>query len=122
MVRPFSDCARVHALFHHTDHTHTTVASYYDDDTYVYSLSQINFLIFCSVWTAFIVVPYLTLAPRFYPAASHKFAVLAAEAVTMIFWFAGFIAGAVFVTGLAFCDASPCSSARAGVVFAAFEW
>lgn len=121
MVQPF----QLHSplgLVCHADHIHATVASYYDNDTFVYSPSQINFLIFCGVWTAFLVVPYLTLAPRFYPAAVHKFAVLAVEAITMIFWFAGFIAGAVFVTDFAFCNGRPCSSARASVVFAAFQW
>ena len=86
------------------------------------SPSQFNFLIFCGVWTALLAVPYLTLAPRLYAPSAHKLAILAVEAITMIFWFAGFIAGAVYLDDLVFCDGSFCSSAKAGVVFAAFEW
>lgn len=67
-------------------------------------------------------VPYLALSPRFFPSAAHKFGILCAEAVTMIFWFAGFLAGAVFLSRLLFCTGSVCGAARAAVVFGAFEW
>jgi hypothetical protein len=67
-------------------------------------------------------VPYLALSPRFLPTAAHKFAILAAEAATMVFWFAAFLATAVFLSGLDFCRGIVCGAARGAVVFGAFEW
>lgn len=98
-----------------------TVASWFNT-TPVNSPSQDNFLIFVSVWTAFLAVPYLALSPRLYPRAAHKFAILAVEAVTMLFWFAAFIAAAVFVSRLRLCKGSACGALKAAVVFGAFEW
>jgi hypothetical protein len=53
---------------------------------------------------------------------AHKFAVLGIEALTMLFWFAGFIAMAVYVGRISFCTGKVCNALRAVVVFAAFEW
>ena len=92
-----------------------------------WSPSQINFLIFTSVWTLLALI-YLIIAPARYPTAAHKFGILAAEVLTMLFWFAGFIALAVLLTDVG-CSAGgaghwwgPCRAAIAGDVFAAFEW
>ena len=90
--------------------------------TLVASPAQVNFLIFVGVWTGLIVVPYLTLAPRYAPRATHKFGILAAEVITMFFWFAGFIAVAVFLGSLVFCRGTVCNAARASAVFGAMEW
>ncbi|KAI5367920.1 Putative Marvel domain-containing protein [Septoria linicola] len=86
------------------------------------SPSQVNFLIFCAVW-ALLALIYLILVPWKFATSvlHHKFAILGVEAVTMLFWFAGFIALAVFMTGRG-CIGSVCQSARAAVVFAAFSW
>jgi hypothetical protein len=54
--------------------------------------------------------------------AAHKFGILAAEAATMVFWFAAFLAAAVFLSGLDFCRGVVCGAARGAVVFGAFEW
>ncbi|KAI9871293.1 MAG: hypothetical protein M1830_008989 [Pleopsidium flavum] len=78
------------------------VAHWYRDDTVYASPSQVNFLIFTSLWTL-LALAYLTLTPWLAPRASHKFAILAVEALTMLFWFAGFIALAVFVSRLLVC-------------------
>lgn len=40
----------------------------------------------------------------------------------MLFYFAGFIALATFLSKLLFCRGSVCSAARADAVFAAFSW
>ncbi|KAL9111581.1 MAG: hypothetical protein Q9227_004069 [Pyrenula ochraceoflavens] len=88
----------------------------------VASPSQVNFLLFCGIWTAVIAVPYLTLSPRYYPSAAHKFGILAAEVLTMIFWFSGFIALAVFITNLLFCRGNVCRAAQAATAFGAFSW
>ncbi|KAK0112599.1 hypothetical protein ONS95_014342 [Cadophora gregata] len=90
------------------------------------SPSEINFLIFASVWTL-LALAYLILAPMKFPQFAHKFAILGVEAVTMIFWFAGFIALADLL-GDARCSGrggrgnGVCRSSIAGCVFAAFEW
>ncbi|PMD64608.1 uncharacterized protein K444DRAFT_520626 [Hyaloscypha bicolor E] len=92
-----------------------------------WSPSQINFLIFTAVWTLLALI-YLIIAPARYPTAAHKFGILVAEVLTMLFWFAGFIALAVLLTDVG-CNGrrgqeewGPCRAAIAGDVFAAFEW
>ncbi|KAI1920047.1 hypothetical protein LOZ64_002019 [Ophidiomyces ophidiicola] len=87
-----------------------------------WSLSTSNFMLFNGVWTAFIVVPYMVLAPMFFPVAAHIFAIIAVDAVTMIFWFAGFIALGADLPGPKFCRSSPCHCLQAATVFGAFEW
>lgn len=86
------------------------------------SPGQVNFIIFDSVWTL-LALAYLVVVPwRFSDTkAHHKFVILGVEALTMLFWFAGFVALAVFLTGRR-CDGSVCSAAEASTVFAAFEW
>lgn len=98
------------------------VASWWNEYSPSSSPDRVNFLIFNGIWTAIIVVPFLTLAPRFFPRAAHPYAILALEAVTMIFWFAGFIAHAVFVSAFVACRGNMCRCAQAATVFAAFEW
>ncbi len=56
--------------------------------------SQDSFMVFVSVWTLLILI-YLALAPRFFSAFAHPMAMLGLDALTMLFWFAGFIALAV---------------------------
>lgn len=85
------------------------------------SPTEANFLLFVSVWTI-LAVAYLIVAPARFPTAAHKFGILAAEAITMIFWFAGFIAFAVLLTDWGCRRGSPCRTSQAAVVFAAFEW
>jgi hypothetical protein len=98
------------------------VANWYNTSTLTASPSQINFLVFCGLWTFVFVVPYLVLAPRYFARAAHKYGILAAEAVTMIFWFAGFIALGVFISNLLFCRGNVCRAAQASVVFGALNW
>ncbi|KAF2840285.1 hypothetical protein M501DRAFT_1002605 [Patellaria atrata CBS 101060] len=97
------------------------VANWWNQFWWTSSPSEINFLIFCSIWTLLALV-YLIIAPWKFPVAAHKFAILGVEVVTMIFWFAGFIALAAFLGNGRECRGSVCNSARAGVAFAAFEW
>jgi Membrane-associating domain len=98
------------------------VASWYNNNTLYSSPDRVDFLIFVGIWTALLVIPFLTLTPRYFPKIAHPFAILAIEAVTMIFWFAGFIAHAVFLTSLLHCNGNVCRSAQAATVFGAFEW
>ncbi|KAI9699311.1 MAG: hypothetical protein M1836_002921 [Candelina mexicana] len=101
------------------------VASVFHDAFYYHydSPSQNNFLIFTSIWT-FLALAYLLLAPMVMPSLAHKFAVLGVEVLTMLFWFAGFIALAVYISDTIFdyCTGGFCSGLKAACVFAAFEW
>ncbi|CZS89345.1 uncharacterized protein RAG0_00749 [Rhynchosporium agropyri] len=97
------------------------VAHWYNNDTLTASPSQVNFLIFVSLWS-FISIAYLEVAPRFMPKASHPILVLGFNVLNMLFYFAGFIALAVFLGRLLFCRGSVCSAARADASFAAFSW
>lgn len=80
------------------------------------------FLTFTGVWTLLISIPYTTFAPPYFPAYINRYASLAFELVTTIFWFAGFIAGAVWLGTIDVCAGLICNNARAGVVFAALVW
>ena len=52
-------------------------------------------MVFVAVWTILILL-YLSLAPRLMASVAHPIPMLALDALTMLFWFAGFIALAVF--------------------------
>ena len=77
---------------------------------------------------------FLLLAPKFFPKAAHNLVILALEFITMLFWFAGFIALAVDVgdfacdvlediSGVEFDDCQTAdASAKAATAFAAFTW
>ncbi|KAL4959882.1 MARVEL domain-containing protein [Aspergillus stella-maris] len=88
-----------------------------------WSWDTVNFMLFNGVWTLFIVVPYFILAPMFVPALAHRWALPAVDGVTMIFWFAGFIALAVDVSDSHLCSHwSVCQGLQAATAFGAFEW
>jgi len=55
-------------------------------------------------------------------ALGHKFVVLAVEALTALFWFAGWVATATLLGRSAECYGGYCSAAKAATVFAALEW
>merc|ERR1712023_621488 len=52
---------------------------------------SVAFMLFASIWTL-LAVAYLVLAPARFPAAAHKYAIAGVEFVTMVFWFAAFVA------------------------------
>ncbi len=106
--------------------------------SYANTPSQDSFLVFVAIWTCLVVL-YLGLAPKFLPSLAIPFAMLALDALTMLFWFAGFIALAVFDRDLHYnyygyfggvlykgegCDVigNLCGVITAAVVFGAFEW
>lgn len=106
---------------------HYSVVSYV-----FYSPSQVNFMLFNAVWTIVVLI-YLGLAPRFFSRYAHVHAITALDALTMLFWFAGFIALAVFYHDFvevanyeysAGCAVTGdyCGVTEAAVVFGAFEW
>ena len=59
-----------------------------------WSPHSLNFMLFTSVWTL-LAVAFLVLVPTRFPRAAHKFVIGGLEALTMIFWFAAFVAVAV---------------------------
>lgn len=65
---------------------------------------------------------YLFLAPAYFPALANRIAILAVEAVTMVFWFAGFIALGAWLPSPSFCKGDLCNSLQAATVFGSFEW
>jgi hypothetical protein len=83
---------------------------------------SVNFMLFTSIWTL-LVVAYLVITPTHFPALAHKFAVLGLEAVTMIFWFAAWIAVAAR-WGKLRCGSQggECGAGTAAIVFSAIEW
>lgn len=87
---------------------------------YTGSASEINFLVFSSVWTLLALI-YLSLTSWKLERFAHPWIICGVESLTMLFWFAGFIAAAVFLSHLNLCQGSACSSAKAATVFAAFE-
>lgn len=98
------------------------VAHWWSDYWHTSSPSEFRFLIFCSVWS-FLALIYLIVVPWRFSETKlhHAFVILGVEMVTMIFWFAGFIAVAVFIHDRG-CFGTVCSAAKAAAVFGAFEW
>jgi hypothetical protein len=86
------------------------------------SPTEINFLLFCSVFSL-VTTTYLGLAAmnKLPAIANNRYALLAADAMTMTFWFAGFIALAVFLSSRV-CFGNVCNVAKAAVAFGAFNW
>lgn len=84
------------------------------------SPSEINFLIFASVFSMLSLI-YLLVAPMKFPRAAPQYALLAVEGIAMTFWFAGFVALAVFLSSR-ICFGNVCNVAKAAVVFSAVDW
>ncbi|KAF3070549.1 hypothetical protein GL218_00117 [Daldinia childiae] len=97
------------------------VAHWYNVDTLTSSPSQINILLFASLYTI-VSVLYLELAPRFVPKISHPLAAFGLATSNALFHFAGFIALSVFMSKLLFCRGSVCGSAQASIAFGAMEF
>ncbi|KAI1343984.1 membrane-associating domain-containing protein [Xylariaceae sp. FL0016] len=97
------------------------VANWYNVDTLTSPPSQINWLLFVSLFTI-ISVGYLEAVPRFAPKFSHPWAAIGLELGNALFYFAGFIALSVFISKLLFCRGSVCGAAQADVAFGAFEF
>ncbi|KAJ5319380.1 uncharacterized protein N7506_012084 [Penicillium brevicompactum] len=95
------------------------VSTYWD--SWAWS-DTVNFVLFLGCWTAFVAVPYLALSPIFFPRLAHHLVIPAVEVITMIFWFAGFIAIGAQLPPPRYCHTSACSSLQAATIFGAFEW
>ncbi|RMZ70758.1 MARVEL-like domain [Pyrenophora seminiperda CCB06] len=93
-------------------------------DAYVgWTPASVAFMLFTSIWTL-LAVAYLILAPMRFPAAAHKFAIAAVEFVTMVFWFAAFVAVAARWSGYWWVGRHSTfhNAGVAAIVFGAFTW
>ena len=87
-----------------------------------WSPRSINFMLFTSVWTL-LAVAYLVLAPTRFPKAAHKYAIGAVEFLTMLFWFAAWVAvAALWGAGWAGGQGTFYGCGVAAIVFGAFIW
>ncbi|PTB63824.1 hypothetical protein BBK36DRAFT_1125209 [Trichoderma citrinoviride] len=83
---------------------------------------SIVFLLFSPIFTIASLL-YIELAPRFAPKkATHPMTSLCIEITNCIFYFAGFIAVAVCLSDIAFCDGSVCMAGRGIAVLAAAQF
>lgn len=83
--------------------------------------SSFTFLTFAPIFSI-LSIAYLTLAPRFIPRYTNPFVSLAVEFLNTIFYFAGFIALAVFLSKLLFCNGTVCAVGRSTSIVAAAEF
>lgn len=81
-------------------------------------------MIFSPVWSL-LALAALTVVPLKFPhvadAKMPKLLLLILECVTMLYWFGGFIALAVFLSDR-ICFGTVCSVAKAGTAISAFNW
>jgi hypothetical protein len=82
-------------------------------------------MLFTSIWTL-LAVAYLVLSPTRVPAAAHKYAIGAVEFLTMLFWFASFVAVATrwggSYWGYGWKGTAFYGAGVAAIVFSAFLW
>ncbi|SMQ47783.1 unnamed protein product [Zymoseptoria tritici ST99CH_1A5] len=86
------------------------------------SPASVNFLLFCAVW-ALLALLYLSLAPflGFLERSKWtKMSLLVVEALTTMFWIAGTVALAIFLSKRV-CFGSVCTAARAATAFGSME-
>ena len=92
---------------------------------------QVAFLLFASAWSV-LALTYTLLAPRYLITGGenestiktnqkHRYAILALDAVTTVFWLAGWIALAKLIGGPTTCSRF-CAAIQVSVAVAAFLW
>lgn len=82
--------------------------------------SRPSFLLFVSIWTLVVALPFAIFAPKHAPKAAHPYALMAVEVITTIFWFSGFIALASLIRWRL--PYYPDDRIKAGVAFGCIEW
>ncbi|KAI9836208.1 MAG: hypothetical protein M1819_001545 [Sarea resinae] len=88
---------------------------------HVHSPSEVNFMIFTSVWTILSLIYLLT--HHYLPEKlGHRFIIFGLEVLTMVFWFAAFIALAVWYSKLLYCVGHICHVIVAADVISALLW
>lgn len=85
------------------------------------SPSRVSFFLFTTIWTLFALV-FLIAVPRFMPNMAKPLLLLPIEVVTVIFWFAAWVALAAWIADVDDLGCPNwCRVTRAAVVFGAFE-
>ncbi|KAF1364058.1 hypothetical protein EJ07DRAFT_91658, partial [Lizonia empirigonia] len=88
------------------------------------SPTQVSFLIFAPVWSLVTLIPIFLIPLKFshlLSSAVIRWGLVALDALSMLFWFAGFVALAVFLNGR-ICFGQVCDVARAGAAFGGLSW
>ena len=86
--------------------------------------APMSFLVFTPVWSLLALVALLVVQLKFAyltASAAARYGLLALEGVTMLYWFAGFVALAVFLADR-ICFGQVCDVARAGTVIGGLSW
>lgn len=94
------------------------MVGWYLDTTRHGSPASLNMLIFASA-VSMLSLAYLKLAPRLWPRAAHPYGCMSVEACNALFYFAAFIAHAVFLGRLAMFRGTVCTVGRVDSVVAA---
>jgi hypothetical protein len=108
------------------EHTLTfrTVSMWWSTHWRQSSPSEVNFLIFAPSWTVLALGALIAVPLKFSHLLASKGArmgLLALEGLTMMYWFAGFIALAVFLSDR-ICFGTVCDVARASTAISAVNW
>jgi hypothetical protein len=85
---------------------------------------EVNFLIFAPSWSILALAALIVVPLKFSDKLSSKGAklgLLALEGLTMMYWFSGFVALAVFLSGR-ICFGTVCDVARASTALSAVNW
>lgn len=101
--------------------TFRVVVNWYMNGARTSSPSIFNFLVFAPVFSLLSII-YLETIPRFAPRGSHPWASMGVELINTIFYFSGFIALAVFMSRLIFCNGAVCSVGKADAVITALDF
>ncbi|KAF2443647.1 hypothetical protein P171DRAFT_432859 [Karstenula rhodostoma CBS 690.94] len=100
------------------------VASWWSTHWRAMSPVEVNFMVFSPVWSLLAVAALVVVPMKFSSlttSAPVKFGLLALETLTMLYWFAGFVALAVFLRDR-ICFGAVCDVAKAGTVLSAVNW
>lgn len=85
---------------------------------------EVNFMVFSPVWSLLALVALVVVPMKFSRLAASsgvKFGLLALEILTMLYWFGGFIALALFLRDR-ICFGAVCDVAKAGTALSAVNW
>jgi hypothetical protein len=83
-----------------------------------------SFLVFTPVWSLVALIALVVMQLKFAHLTASplaRYGLLALEGLTMLYWFAGFVALAVFLADR-ICFGQVCDVARAGTVISAISW
>ncbi|KAI0189267.1 membrane-associating domain-containing protein [Astrocystis sublimbata] len=97
------------------------VTKWYNVDTMSIPPPPIGWLLFVSLFTI-LSIGVLEGFPRFAPRFFHPYAALSLEFGNALFYLAGFVSLATYMSGLLFCRGSVCGAARADVAFGIIQF